>query len=492
MGMQSKEKRPLASVETAVDEAREAKRARKAARREAATADLEQPQEAAVGDVATEEQGETAEAFRARMQIITKDGMELPDPVQTLETAPFNKKIRAALKDAGFTAPTAVQAQGWPIAVRGDDMVSVAKTGSGKTLAFLLPAFRRIVKAKMDPSAGPPVLVLAPTRELAVQIEEAAIKFGEHAGITTACIYGGVPKPPQVKAMKKQPHLVVATPGRLVDLMSENAVALESVQILVLDEADRMLDMGFEPQMDKIMAKISAERQTMLFSATWPKAVQKLATKYLKEDTVRVNIGETEDLAANKAVSQEFFPLDDDEKENKLWKILDGLKTDDKTIVFANTKRRIDKLQKIVWETGYDCVAMHGEKAQWERDEGLAKFVSGKAPLMFATDVCARGLDIKGVTHVINFDMARDVESYIHRIGRTGRAGATGTSITFFNEAYDMDCAPALAKIAEEAGQTVPNFLAKAAAKTGNGKGKNKLWRYDGAKATSQSPPASP
>jgi superfamily II DNA/RNA helicase len=285
-----------------------------------------------------------------------------------------------------------------------------------------------------------------------------------------------VPKPPQVKALKTRPHVVVATPGRLMDLLNDKSVALADVGFLVLDEADRMLDMGFEPQMEKIMAKVPKERQTLLFSATWPKSVQKLATKYLKKDFVHVNVGETEDLAANKAVSQEFFKLDDDEKENKLWRILYEMGDNTKIIVFANTKNRINNLQKAVWNAGYDCVAMHGDKTQWERDQGLAKFVSGEIPIMLATDVCARGLDIKDVSHVLNFDMARDVESYIHRIGRTGRGGCSGTSITFFNEAYDTECAPALAKIAKEAGQTVPAFLERAAEK--GAKSKNKQWKY--------------
>merc|ERR1711988_220084 len=167
---------------------------------------------------------------------------------------------------------------------------------------------------------------------------------------------------------------------------------------------------------------------------------------------------------------------DDDEKENKLWRILYDMGEKTKIIIFGNTKNRVNKLQKAVWDQGYDCIAMHGDKTQWERDAGLAKFVSGEVPIMLATDVCARGLDIKDVTHVLNFDMARDVESYIHRIGRTGRAGNSGTSITFFNEAYDIECAPALAKIAREAGQTVPGFLEKAAEKAE--KAKSKLWKY--------------
>lgn len=289
-------------------------------------------------------------------------------------------------------------------------------------------------------------------------------------------MYGGVPKPPQAKALRSQPQLVVATPGRLMDLMNDGAVKLQSVSLLVLDEADRMLDMGFEPQMEQIMKQISAERQTLLFSATWPKNVRKLASKYLKKEAVHVNVGETEELSANKAVSQEFYKLDDDEKENKLWRILYDMGDKTKIIIFGNTKNRINKLQKEVWNQGYDCIAMHGDKTQWERDAGLAKFVAGEVSVMLATDVCARGLDIKDVTHVLNFDMARDVESYIHRIGRTGRAGSSGVSITFFNPAYDMECAPALAKIAREAGQTVPTFLEQAAEKTKTAK--NKLWKY--------------
>lgn len=414
------------------------------------------------------------DAYRAKMQIASKD--ELPDPVQTFDAAPFGKKLRSAFKAAGFAAPSPIQAQGWPVIIRGDDLVSVAKTGSGKTLVFLAPAFRMISKGKQDGSNGPVALVLAPTRELVSQIEEVAIKFGSCMEINSTAVFGGVPKPPQVKALKSHPQLLIATPGRLVDLMNDTVAKLGNVSYLVLDEADRMLDMGFEPQMEEIMKQIPTERQTLLFSATWPKAVKKLASKYLKKESVHVNVGDTEELSANKAVSQEFFKLDDDEKEQRLWRILYEMGENTKILIFGNTKNRINKLQKAAWDNGYDCVAMHGDKTQWERDAGLAKFVKGEVCVMLATDVCARGLDIKDVTHVLNFDMARDVESYIHRIGRTGRAGASGTSITFFNHAYDMECAPALAKIAKEAGQVVPPFLEEAAAKTKSIK--NKAWRY--------------
>jgi len=421
----------------------------------------------------------SAEEFRKEAGIASANSTQLPDPVQTFDAAPFSKTLKKALRNQGFAAPTAIQAQGWPVAVNGDDLVAVAKTGSGKTLAFVMPALSMLEASRPPLSEGPVVLILAPTRELACQISEQAEKFAKEVDVASVCVYGGVPKPPQVKALRANPAIVVGTPGRVMDLLQGGDLKLGAVSFLVLDEGDRMLDMGFEIQMAEIMKHLSAKRQTLLFSATWPKSVQKLAAAYLKEELIHINVGETEDLAANKAISQQFYQLDDDEKEAKLWKIWDELEAADgdfKLIVFANTKRRIDKLQGEVRKGGYDCVAMHGDKTQQERDKGLEKFISGGTSVMIATDVCARGLDIKNVTHVLNFDMARDVESYVHRIGRTGRAGTTGTSITFFNHAYDTDCAPALAKIAEEAGQVVPDYIKKAAQKAG--KGKNKQWRY--------------
>ncbi|CAE8636775.1 unnamed protein product, partial [Polarella glacialis] len=271
--------------------------------------------------------------------------------------------------------------------------------------------------------------------------------------------------------------IAVATPGRLQDFMNGKEICLKAVQFLVLDEADRMLDMGFEPEIAKILADSPSEKQTLLFTATWPKTVRKIAAAYLKKDYIHINVGNTEELSANKAVSQEFFKHTDDEKENRLHRILDGLPETAKMIVFTNTKRRVEALSKAFRGKGYSNVALHGDKPQWERDRDLATFKQeGGEWLLFATDVCARGLDIKAVSHVVNYDMARDVEGYVHRIGRTGRAGNTGVSITFWNEDYDMECAPALAKIAKEAGQEVPEWLDKAAAKSKTVK--NKAWRY--------------
>lgn len=415
----------------------------------------------------------SAKKFRKK-HFITAAGENqvLPDPVQRFEDAPFGKKAIAALK-AAFPAPTPIQAQAWPIAVEGNDLVAIAKTGSGKTLGFLLPAFKQISESEASALS---VLVLAPTRELVSQIEVECKKFESHSKVTSAAVFGGAPKGPQVAAVKAKPQVLIATPGRLQDLMEMGVVSLKKVQYVVLDEADRMLDMGFEPEIKKILDTTPASRQTLLFSATWPKAVQRIATNYLKAEHVRVNVGQTEELAANKAVSQEFFAIGDDEKEVKLWRIIADLPEQAKLICFMNTKRRVVALKKAFWERGYEAAELHGDRAQRDRDYDLARFAKGDVWLLFATDVCARGLDIRGVTHVVNYDMARDVESYVHRIGRTGRAGASGTSITFWNEAYDMECAPALVKIAQDAGQVAPDWLQKAASK--QAQVKNKLWKY--------------
>ena len=400
----------------------------------------------------------------------------------TFAEAPFAPKLKEVLKKIGFAAPTPIQARAWPAALSGCNLVAVAKTGSGKTLAFALPVLHTLATTRGSGSGGaatPRALVLSPTRELATQITEACERFASAVGVCCACVYGGTPVHAQKAALKSAPpDLVVATPGRLVDLISEGhrALSLGGCASLVLDEADRMLDMGFEPQLKKIFAALPTNRQTLLFTATWPKSVRKLATEYvgggdgggggggggsreLLELFLDGGEGEAAELAANKAVSQSFVHATDDEKDNKLWKLLCELKEGSRVIVFANTKRRVEKLSKDFVEFG--TCAIHGDKQQHEREAGLRDFKQNKRPLMFATDVAARGLDISGVTHVINFDMAKDVESYVHRIGRTGRAGESGTSVTFWNPDYDKECAPALAKIARDAAQEVPEWLGK-------------------------------
>jgi len=395
---------------------------------------------------------------------------------KSFEDAPFAQPIQAALKEAGFTEPSPIQARSWPVAVNGRDLIAVAKTGSGKTLGFLLPIFHRISK-KDFPSdltnssssssvPSPLCLVMSPTRELAMQIHRESVKFGTKMGIASECVYGGTNVQTQLKSLRKNtPQIVIATPGRLCDFLErKTALSLQRCHFIVLDEADMMLDMGFEPQLKQIMAALPTVRQTLFFTATWPKAVRRVAARFLRDnETTEVFIGDSADgeLAANKAVTQTFVQATDDEKDNILYNLLVTFDENASVVIFANTKRRVDFLARTLWNDGFTTCAVHGDKPQNERDASLQKFVTKQCFVMVATDVAARGLDIKGVTHVINFDMARDVESYVHRIGRTGRAGELGAAITFWNPDYDKVCSPALVKIAKDAGQEVPEFLAK-------------------------------
>jgi len=443
-----------------------------------------------------------------------------PPAWRAFSDAPFAAETRAALAAAGFDAPSEIQQRAWPVACAGDDLIAIAKTGSGKTLAFLLPVFHRLrMYAANDASTPhrdaaaasttPPraaALVLAPTRELALQIHREAETYGACEGVDAVAVYGGAPMRDQIEKLRasaRRSTIVVATPGRLCDLMKQGAVTLAQCRHVVLDEADRMLDMGFEPQLREVFAATPpppgpdeysdrerasmVRRQTLLFSATWPKSVRKMADAFLAKKRKASGDGKAEEittcaavtiflgggganvdaldrereLQANASVTQSFIHATDDEKDQRMYDFLCTLQHGSRVVAFANTKRRCETLAKTFWDQGFGVVAVHGDKPQRDREKALADFASDVAPLMFATDVAARGLDIKGVTHVVNYDMARDVESYVHRIGRTGRAGATGESVTFWNPDYDKECAPALCKLARDAGQAVPEWLEK-------------------------------
>ena len=329
--------------------------------------------------------------------------------------------------------PTPLQAQSWPILAEGSDLIAVAKTGSGKTLGFLLPMLHALAKqterAPAGPDGAPAVrgLVLAPTRELAQQIDVHGARYCGLLGLTAACVFGGgAPAREQAATLRKQrPALVVATPGRLVDLLGQKALSLTACRHVALDEADRMLDMGFAPQLKTIVEALppqegggkEAGRQTAMFTATWPKSVRQLAGTLLRAAKTRqVFIGTSADaeLEANTSVTQVFMHATDDVKESKLYTFLCELSEGSRVICFANTKRRVDMLEKVFWKDGFGTCGVHGDKQQAEREAALRRFTADECPLMFATDVAARGLDIPGVTHVVNFDMAKDVESYIH------------------------------------------------------------------------------
>ncbi|KAJ4834336.1 hypothetical protein Tsubulata_037534 [Turnera subulata] len=367
------------------------------------------------------------------------------------------------LHSAGFPSPTPIQAQTWPIALQRRDIVAIAKTGSGKTLGYLIPAFILLRQRHNNPQDGPTVLVLAPTRELATQIQD-------------ECLYGGAPKGPQLKELDRGADIVVATPGRLNDILEMKKINFQQISLLVLDEADRMLDMGFEPQIRKIVNEIPPKRQTLMYTATWPKEVRKIASDLLV-NPVQVNIGSVDELAANKSITQyvEMVPLM--EKERRLEQILRAQERGSKVIIFCSTKRLCDQLARNIGRN-FSTATIHGDKSQGERDWVLNQFRSGKSSILVATDVAARGLDIKDIRVVINYDFPNGIEDYVHRIGRTGRAGATGVSYTFFSE-QDWKHAADLVKVLEGANQFVPPEVREIASRGGFGKDRGGMNRFD-------------
>lgn len=369
---------------------------------------------------------EEVEAWRRKAEI-TVAGPRVPKPVRTFIEASVPEFMLQEIMKAGFTEPTAIQSQGWPMALSGRDMVGIAQTGSGKTLSFLVPAVVHIIaQPELKPGDGPIVLILAPTRELAVQIQEECVKFGSSSKIKSTCVYGGVSKGTQIRELKRGVEVVVATPGRMIDLLETGCTNFRRVTYLVLDEADRMLDMGFEPQIRAVVSQIRPDRQTLLWSATWPKEVQILAKDFLNPDFIQVNIGSL-DLQANKHITQIVeIVRDEQEKNQRLLKYLQEEAKNQRTIIFVDTKKMADSLCSQLRRSGIIALAVHGDKSQQERDWVVGEFKSGKAPIMIATDVASRGLDVKEIAYVINYDLPTDIESYIHRIGRTGRKNQKG------------------------------------------------------------------
>lgn len=298
------------------------------------------------------------------------------------------------LHSLGFTAPTAIQSQGWPMALSGRDVVGIAETGSGKTISYCLPAIVHInAQPLLERGDGPIVLILAPTRELAVQIQQECTKFGTSSRIRNTCVYGGVPRGQQIRDLARGVEICIATPGRLIDMLESGKTNLRRVTYLVLDEADRMLDMGFEPQIRKIVDQIRPDRQTLMWSATWPKEVQRLAYDYLK-DFIQVNIG-AEGLSANHNITQIVEVISESEKRDRLVYHLEKVMANSensKTLVFVGTKKAADEIVAFLRSDGYPALGIHGDKAQGERDWVLGEFKSGRAPIMVATDVASRGI----------------------------------------------------------------------------------------------------
>ncbi len=333
-----------------------------------------------------------------------------------------------ALTAEGYTTPTPIQTQAIPMLLAGRDMLGIAQTGTGKTAAFALPILQRMSenRTKAAPRC-PRALILTPTRELAVQIGEGFGTYGKHLGFKRAVIYGGVGQGPQVSAMNAGVEILVATPGRLLDLMNQRHINLQHVEFLVLDEADRMLDMGFIRDVKVIVSKIVAQRQTLLFSATMPEAVMSLAKGILKEYE-RVEV--TPQSTTVERIDQRIMFVARDDKRKLLVELLKD-KSMSRTLVFTRTKHCANRVAEVLAKSGISADAIHGNKSQNARQRSLDAFKSGRARVLVATDIAARGIDVDGISHVINYELPADPESYVHRIGRTARAGTTGAAISF-------------------------------------------------------------
>lgn len=343
----------------------------------------------------------------------------------TFDDFGLQPQITRALSNMGFEEATPIQTQTIPIALRGQDLIGQAQTGTGKTAAFGIPLLQRLSEDKEEVQG----LVLAPTRELAVQVAEELNKIAQYKGMRALPIYGGQDIDRQIKALKKKPQIIVATPGRFMDHMRRKTVRLHSIEMVVLDEADEMLNMGFVEDIQTILQEIPENRQTLLFSATMPRPIQEIAQRFMKNPEL-VKIKAKEMTVAN--IQQQYMEVPERQKFDVLCRLLD-IHSPELAIVFGRTKRRVDELSEALNKRGYAAEGIHGDLNQAKRDSVLRRFKEGTIELLVATDVAARGLDISGVTHVYNFDIPQEAESYVHRIGRTGRAGKTGLAITFIS-----------------------------------------------------------
>lgn len=342
------------------------------------------------------------------------------NPSHTFYNLGIAPKILELIEHMKFKIPTPIQYKAIPIAIEGKDIIGVAQTGTGKTLAFGIPMIQRLVQV---PGRG---LILAPTRELAIQVDEAIQKIGYAFGMRTAVLIGGASMYNQVQALRRHPRIIIATPGRLIDHLGQRTLNLNDVKILVLDEADRMLDMGFAPQIEEILKYVPRERQTMLFSATIPEKIVRIAAAYMK---LPVNVEITRSGTVVEQIVQELFIVRKEEKSKLLIKILDQYHGT--VLLFSRTKRGAARITKGLRGLGYYAAEIHSDRSLVQRREALEGFKRGKYRILVATDIAARGIDVRGIELVLNYDLPDDTENYVHRIGRTGRAGDPGRAISF-------------------------------------------------------------
>lgn len=404
---------------------------------------------------------------------VDSSGEDVPPPVNTFQDIDLGDCLNNNIKRCRYVKPTPVQRHAIPIAMAGRDLMACAQTGSGKTAAFCFPiisgVLTKCLSRSRSPGDGwtvfPSALILSPTRELASQIYEEAEKFAYQSGAKVAVVYGGAPMGQQLRELERGVDILVATPGRLVDMIERSRVSLKLIKYLALDEADRMLDMGFEPQIRKIVQRMDmpppGTRQTLLFSATFPNEIQRLAADFLKNYIFLTvgRVGSSTDLIAQKV---EF--VRDMDKIKHLCGLLKNQRenvTHGKlalTLVFVETKKGANHLENWLSRNGFPAIAIHGDKVQMERERALRSFKCGSTPILVATDVASRGLDIPHVSHVINFDFPKSIDDYVHRIGRTGRAGKSGLATAFFSE-KNQPLAKALVELMKESKQEVPSWL---------------------------------
>ncbi|KAG5355318.1 ATP-dependent RNA helicase DED1 [Yarrowia sp. C11] len=409
-------------------------------------------------------------------------GNDVPEPINAFTSPPLEEHLLTNIKLARYTKPTPVQKYSVPIVAAGRDLMACAQTGSGKTGGFLFPVLSQSFfhgpsptpqpsgPRHMHKKAYPTALVLAPTRELVSQIYDEAKKFAYRSWVRPCVVYGGADIGEQMRNIERGCDLLVAAPGRLVDLIDRGKVSLENIKYLVLDEADRMLDMGFEPQIRAIVQGSGMpdvnERQTLMFSATFPRNIQMLARDFLK-DYIFLSVGRVGSTSEN--ITQKVEYVEDGDKISAL---LDILSAADKglTLVFVETKRGADYLCDVLQSEDFPATSIHGDRSQRDRERALEMFRDGTTPILVATAVAARGLDIPNVTHVVNYDLPTDIDDYVHRIGRTGRAGNTGIATAFFNRG-NKGIVRELIDILKEAHQDVPQFLESTAREASYGRG---------------------
>ncbi|KAG9348965.1 hypothetical protein JZ751_029282 [Albula glossodonta] len=404
-------------------------------------------------------------------------GSNCPPHIESFHDVDMGEIIMGNITLSRYTRPTPVQKHAIPIIKAKRDLMACAQTGSGKTAAFLLPVLSQIytegpgealqaVKASSQENGKygrrkqyPISLVLAPTRELALQIYDEARKFAYRSKVRPCVVYGGADIGQQIRDLERGCHLLVATPGRLVDMMERGKIGLDYCNYLVLDEADRMLDMGFEPQIRRIVEQDTMPpkglRHTMMFSATFPKEIQILARDFL-EEYIFLAVGRVGSTSEN--ITQKVVWVEESDKRSFLLDLLNATGKDSLTLVFVETKKGADALEDFLYREGYACTSIHGDRSQRDREEALHQFRSGRCPILVATAVAARGLDISNVKHVINFDLPSDIEEYVHRIGRTGRVGNLGLATSFFND-KNSNITKDLLDILVEAKQEVPSWL---------------------------------